>query len=97
MGAALRQGGPLTPCSLALAASSNTSRPPSLASPRALAASRALRLGPHAFEPPFNSALLCFKLGDSQESFTLVGKALESYPDHADSKELLKQLKAKFT
>jgi len=54
------------------------------------------RLGPHAFEPPFNSALLCFKLGDSQESYNLVGKALECYPEHADSKELLKQLKAKF-
>lgn len=55
-----------------------------------------IRLGPHAFEPPYNSALLSFKLGDSQESYNLVTKALECYPEHADSKELLQQLRAKF-
>ena len=55
------------------------------------------RLGPHTFEPPFNAALLAFKLGDSQESFTQVSLALDCYPEHADSAELLATLKAKFT
>jgi len=32
-----------------------------------------------------------------QESFNLVTKALECYPEHGDSKELSSQLKAKFT
>ncbi|EKX55519.1 hypothetical protein GUITHDRAFT_156789 [Guillardia theta CCMP2712] len=52
--------------------------------------------GPHAFEPPFNSALLAYKLGDAQESFQLVQQALLCYPDHVESKELLEQLKQKF-
>ena len=55
------------------------------------------RLGPHTFEPPFNAALLAFKLGDSQESFTQVSLALDCYPEHADSAELLATLKAQFT
>merc|ERR1712176_1354350 len=41
----------------------------------------AMRLGPHLFEPTFNGGLLAFK-------------ALEAYPDHIESKELIKQLKA---
>jgi tetratricopeptide repeat protein 8 len=53
------------------------------------------RLGPHTFEPPFNAALLAFKLGDTQDSFNLVNKALECYPEHADSKELLATLQAR--
>ena len=32
-----------------------------------------------------------------QESFNLVTKALECYPEHGDSKELSSQLKSKFT
>lgn len=57
----------------------------------------ALRLGPHLFEPAFNGALLAFKLGEFQESFELANKALEAYPDHIESKELIKQLKTHFS
>jgi len=57
----------------------------------------AMRLGPHLFEPAFNGGLLAFKLGEFQDSFELANKALEAYPDHNESKELLKQLKAHFS
>lgn len=56
----------------------------------------AMRLGPHLFEPAFNGGLLAFKLGEFQESYELAHKALEAYPDHLESKELVKQLKAHF-
>ena len=45
----------------------------------------------------FNGALLAFKLGDFQEAYTLANKALEAFPDHHDSQELLKLLKQHFT
>lgn len=57
----------------------------------------AMRLGPHLFEPAFNGGLLAFKLGEFQDSFELANKALEAYPDHIESKELIKQLKAHFS
>lgn len=53
--------------------------------------------GDHTFEPYYNGALLAFKLGDFQESFDLVQKALNAYPEHTESHELLKQLKSHFT
>ena len=56
----------------------------------------AYRLAPHMFEPYFNGALVAFKLGDCQESYELNDKALEAFPDHTESKDLLKQLKAHF-
>ena len=51
----------------------------------------------HNFEPLFNNSLLSFKLGDCQDSFDLATKALDVYPDHSDSIELLQQLKRHFT
>jgi tetratricopeptide repeat protein 8 len=54
-------------------------------------------LAPHMFEPFFNGALVAFKLGDCQESFDYAQRALEAFPEHTDSKELLKQLKKHFT
>lgn len=48
------------------------------------------------FEPLFNSALLAFKLGDFQQSFDFVSQALERHPEHHESQELEKQLKAHF-
>ena len=59
--------------------------------------STAQELAPHMFEPFFNGALLAFKLGDFQEAYTLANKALEAFPDHHDSQELLKLLKQHFT
>ena len=58
--------------------------------------STAQELAPHMFEPFFNGALLAFKLGDFQEAYTLANKALEAFPDHHDSQELLKLLKQHF-
>eukprot|EP00913_Durusdinium_trenchii_P023993 g22534.t1 len=57
----------------------------------------AMRLAPHLFEPAFNGGLLAFKLGEFQDSFELANKALEAYPEHIESKELIKQLKAHFS
>jgi hypothetical protein len=53
-------------------------------------------LNPHSFEAPFNLALLCHKLGDSQESFDLVNKSLACFPGHPESSELLKLLHERF-
>ncbi|EFJ39613.1 TRP protein for flagellar function [Volvox carteri f. nagariensis] len=55
------------------------------------------REGGHVFEVFFNGALLAFKAGDFQVSFELVNQALQAYPEHTESHELLKQLKAHFT
>ena len=57
----------------------------------------ATSLGPHLFEPFFNGALVAFKMGDCQESWDLANKALQAYPEHQESKELLKQLRKQFT
>jgi tetratricopeptide repeat protein 8 len=51
----------------------------------------------HVFELYYNGSLLAFKLGDFQQSYELVTKALEAYPEHTESQELLKQLKQHFT
>ncbi|GAX76630.1 hypothetical protein CEUSTIGMA_g4076.t1 [Chlamydomonas eustigma] len=53
--------------------------------------------GDHTFEPYFNGALLAFKSGDFQDSFDLVTKALNAFPEHTESLELLKQLKSHFS
>ena len=42
-------------------------------------------------------ALLAYKLGNHQESYKLVSKSLEAYPNHSDSKDLQGQLKSLFT
>ncbi|GIL68547.1 hypothetical protein Vafri_21814 [Volvox africanus] len=55
------------------------------------------REGNHVFEVFFNGALVAFKAGDFQVSFELVNQALQAYPEHTESHELLKQLKAHFT
>lgn len=57
----------------------------------------AYKLGSHMYEPAFNGGLLAFKLGDFQESYELATKSLTAYPDHADSHELMKQLRQHFS
>lgn len=42
-------------------------------------------------------ALLAYRTGDLQESFTQCKKALECFPEHADSKELMVTLQAQFS
>ena len=57
----------------------------------------ASRLVPEMFEPYFNGGLLCFKLGEFQESFDLATKSGTQFPDHTETAELLKQLKSHFS
>lgn len=56
----------------------------------------ARKLAGHLFEPFFSGALVSWKLGDCQESYELAQKALQAFPDHTDTKELLSQLKKQF-
>jgi tetratricopeptide repeat protein 8 len=55
------------------------------------------RVGEHVFELHYNGALLAFKNGDFQDSFNLAKAALEVYPEHTESQELMKQLKNHFS
>ncbi|CAM9501407.1 unnamed protein product [Chrysoparadoxa australica] len=56
--------------------------------------SRAQFLAPYLFEPFYNGALLSYRAGDLQDAYAQCSKALEVYPEHHDSKELLEQLKS---
>eukprot|EP01029_Cantina_marsupialis_P010012 TRINITY_DN2297_c0_g1_i1.p1 TRINITY_DN2297_c0_g1~~TRINITY_DN2297_c0_g1_i1.p1 ORF type:complete len:508 (+),score=66.95 TRINITY_DN2297_c0_g1_i1:60-1583(+) len=55
------------------------------------------RLGEIMFEPFYNGALLSYKIGDFEQSFKLVKRALDLFPQHAESKELMSQLKHNFS
>lgn len=50
----------------------------------------------HIFEPFYNSALMSYRMGAFQESYTLASKALELHPHHVDSKELQALLQKTF-
>ncbi|XP_033630596.1 tetratricopeptide repeat protein 8-like [Asterias rubens] len=54
-------------------------------------------LAPHMFEPHYNFATLSDQVGDLQSSYNAAKKAMDAYPDHCDSKELLDQLKKHFS
>ena len=54
-------------------------------------------LGPHMFEPAYNTAHLAERIGDLQTSYVVVQKSLKSFPEHSDAKDLLKQLKKHFS
>ncbi|KAJ8871108.1 hypothetical protein PR048_027412 [Dryococelus australis] len=54
-------------------------------------------LAPYLFEPNFNHALLSQKVGDLQTSYMVVQKALQAYPAHIESRELLLKLQAHFS
>ncbi|KAJ1436097.1 hypothetical protein B484DRAFT_445830 [Ochromonadaceae sp. CCMP2298] len=45
-------------------------------------------VSPHIFEPFYNSALMSYRMGDFQDSYTLSCKALALNPSHGDSQEL---------
>nr|CAD7455464.1 unnamed protein product [Timema tahoe] len=53
-------------------------------------------IAPYLFEPHFNHATLAHKVGDLQTSYIVIQKALQAYPSHVDSKELLKKLQKHF-
>lgn len=48
------------------------------------------------FEPLYNKALMSYRMGDFQDAFKCVNKALSIYPNHGDSKELLSMLQKLF-
>ncbi|KAK0050701.1 tetratricopeptide repeat protein 8, partial [Biomphalaria pfeifferi] len=54
-------------------------------------------MAPHLYEPHYNFAILADQLGDFQSSYLSAKRAVETFPDHVDSKELLKQLKEHFS
>ncbi|XP_034317339.1 tetratricopeptide repeat protein 8 isoform X2 [Magallana gigas] len=57
----------------------------------------ALGLAPHMYEPHYNWAALADQLGDLQSSYNAAKRAVDAFPNHVDSKELLKQLKHHFS
>ncbi|XP_024936761.1 tetratricopeptide repeat protein 8 isoform X2 [Cephus cinctus] len=57
----------------------------------------AASIADYSYEPHFNSAHLAYEVGDLQTSYIAVQKALSAYPDHGDSKELLKKLQRHFS
>ncbi|XP_067141964.1 tetratricopeptide repeat protein 8 [Centruroides vittatus] len=54
-------------------------------------------LASYLFEPFYNHALLAEEMGDLQSCFSIVQKALEAFPDHTDSQELLEKIKKMFS
>ncbi|XP_047002397.1 tetratricopeptide repeat protein 8 [Schistocerca americana] len=53
-------------------------------------------LAPYLFEPHYNHASLAEKMGDLQTSYIVIQKALEAYPCHTGSQELLNSLQRHF-
>ena len=58
---------------------------------------QAAKLSLYLFEPCFNAAFLMFRNGEFKESFEMVEKALELYPEHEDSKQLKRNLQKHLT
>uniref|UniRef100_A0A8C9XZL9 Tetratricopeptide repeat domain 8 n=1 Tax=Sander lucioperca TaxID=283035 RepID=A0A8C9XZL9_SANLU len=56
----------------------------------------AASLAPHMYEPHFNLSILSEKIGDLQSSFTAAQKSEDSFPEHVDTQQLLKQLRQHF-
>lgn len=54
-------------------------------------------ISPHMYEPHYNWAALSDQLGDLQSSYNAAKRAVEAFPNHVDSKDLLKQLKHHFS
>lgn len=54
-------------------------------------------LAPHSYEPHYNQATLCESLGDLQSSYSFVKKSVDAFPNHTDSKTLLKKLGLHFS
>ena len=58
---------------------------------------QASKISGFLFEPCYNAAYLMFKRGEFQESYTMSLKSLELFPEHEDSRELIKGLKRHFS
>lgn len=57
----------------------------------------AQKLSDWLYEAWYNGALIAYRRGDYQSAFDQVRKALEAFPGHADSLELMQTLKQHFT
>ena len=57
----------------------------------------AARMANFLFEPCYNAALLMLKKGEFQESYQMIKSSLDIFPEHVDSKELLKSLNQHFS
>jgi tetratricopeptide repeat protein 8 len=53
----------------------------------------AMKENQYLFEPHFNYAINCYKIGKYEEAFEVIKKAIEIYPDHPDSRKLFDLLK----
>ena len=60
------------------------------------ASSPTQKFGDYLFEPFYNGALLSQKMGNYEEAFIQVKKALVNCPEHAESNELLANLRTQF-
>jgi tetratricopeptide repeat protein 8 len=58
--------------------------------------STAQRLADWLYESWYNGALAAMRAGDLQSAFKQCQKALEAFPEHADSQELMQSLKEQF-
>ncbi|XP_030069627.1 tetratricopeptide repeat protein 8 isoform X2 [Microcaecilia unicolor] len=53
-------------------------------------------LAPHMYEPHYNFAALSNKVGDLQSSYIAAKKSEAAFPSHADTRQLIQQLKQHF-
>ena len=56
----------------------------------------AQRLAPHAYEAWYNGALVSMRAGNLQDCYSQAQSALDAFPEHSDTQDLLKQLQAQF-
>lgn len=56
----------------------------------------AQKMAPHAYEAWYNGALVSMRAGNLQECYSQATSALGAFPDHSDTKDLLKQLHMQF-
>lgn len=56
----------------------------------------AQKLAQHSYEAWYNGALVSHRTGNLEESYAQVQSALEAFPEHYDSQELMRQLQASF-
>ena len=56
----------------------------------------AQKLAPHAYEAWYNGALVSMRAGNLQDCYSQAKSALEAFPDHTDTQDLLKQVQIQF-
>lgn len=56
----------------------------------------AQQVAPHAYEAWYNGALVSMRKGNLEDCYKQARCALEAFPDHSDTKDLLKQMQQQF-